>query len=79
MSKEDEYKRIDLILASVREVWRLRPDKRFGQLLVDIDCDSKVPDLFLLKDEDLLKILDTKFKEYRLLDSKLQEKLNDNS
>jgi len=72
----EDFERIDLVLATVREVWRQRPDKRFGQLLTDIDCDSKVPDLFFLNDFDLLKILDTQYREFKVLEAKAKEKKN---
>ena len=71
MSREDDYEKIDLVLRALRAVWRKTPSKRLGQLLVDIDCESKVPDLFFLSDFDLIKILDTKYSEYMLLEAKL--------
>ena len=49
--------RIDLIMATLTEVWKLHPDWRLCQLLSNISMrvdSSFYRDLFYLEDEDLL-------------------------
>ena len=56
-------KRIDVILAVLRQVWMQKPEQRLGQLLINIDTKSNVPDLFFLTDEEFLKILEKEYEE----------------
>ena len=76
MSREDE-ERIDIILTALRDVWRLRSDKRLGQLLVDIDCEVDSPNLFMLSDLDLLKVLNKKYEEFIIVKRKAEEEQSD--
>jgi len=58
--------RIDVIIAVLREVWKQSPQQRLGELLVNIDTRSSTPDLFMLEDDRLLKILEQIFEQNQL-------------
>jgi hypothetical protein len=56
--------RIALVLQALEKLWKCYPHKRLGQLLVDVDCSSGCPNLFMVSDEDMYVILTQKFEEY---------------
>ena len=55
--------RIDIMIEVLRAVWKQTPNKRLGQLLVDIDTRSDVPNLYMLTDERFLKVLENLHEE----------------
>lgn len=50
--------RMEIILSVLLAVWKQNPELRLGQLLVNIDTQSDVPDLFYLTDEKFLQVLE---------------------
>jgi uncharacterized protein YihD (DUF1040 family) len=68
-------KRIDIILEVLRQVWKQTPNKRLGQLFVDIDTKNHTPDLYMIEDDRLLQVLEQIYEsnEARALKAKKQE------
>lgn len=47
-------KRIDIILEELNSIWKENPDLRLGQLICNVARD---PQLYYIKDEELIKLL----------------------
>lgn len=67
-------KRIDIVIEMLRAVWKQHPDQRLGQLLVNIDTRSDSPDLFMLEDDRLLKVLEQMALQHEINKKRLEAK-----
>lgn len=62
--------RIDRIAELLVKVWKLAPDLRLGQLMINIDTKSSVPDLFYLEDDQMEIVLQSIYEKQLLVKSK---------
>lgn len=58
-----DISRIDKIIDVLRDIWKLVPDWRFGQLIENFKRDANLYDMFYVEDDDILEILES-YHEY---------------
>ena len=54
-----DINRIDKIIDILRDIWKLVPDWRFGQLIENFKRDANLYDMFYVEDDDILEILES--------------------
>ena len=54
-----DINRIDKIIDVLRDIWKLVPDWRFGQVIENFKRDANLYDMFYVEDDDILEILES--------------------